>query len=923
MSGGATNDPATETAHERSAGRPNQRHPAAARPIRSAGCRSPIPPPRPATATDLPMLDAAIADCFACPRLVAWREETARDEGRPLPRRDLLGPTGAGLRRSRRARILIVGLAPAAHGGNRTGRVFTGDESGEFLWRALHAPGLSDRPVSRRAGDGLTLHGLRSPPRSVARRRPTSRRPWSSDACRPYLVRELQLLPELRVIAAAGRDRLGRGAAEPGGARATRCPSPSRASGTARRPRRPVHAARQLPPEPAEHVHRQAHPADARSDRTCGGVGAGELAPASRARRLDASPRPRLGLASRTLVVPWPRRNATTTRCSASSAAPTDAEIKRAFRKLAQQWHPDVNKDARGAGAVQGDQRGLPGPVTRSAGSATTCSGGRRRRWRGPGGFEAGLRRLLRTSSTPSSVARPAAPHGGGGRSRQRPPLRPPDHVRGGGPRHREGDRVPGPRPVRHVRRQRRQARHPAGRVPAVQGSRRDPVRPPDDARPDGQRHAPARAAAAREDRRDAVRHVPRRGPHRAPPQLRVSIPAGIDEGHQIRLSNEGETGPRGGAPGSLYVAVHVTAHPELTREGTELYYEADGDDRAGGARARRSASPRSRATRPRSRSSPARSPGPRSASAAGACRTCVAPRRAATSTSSPTSSSRRSSPRSSASCSRRSRRSRATRSPSTRACARSWASGERRPGERRSARGHRPRTGGREPGRVAGARGLGGPRGRRGGVRDPVARRPGGTSVEPGVRARRGGPRARVDPSGRRGFAPTCRSPTPRRRARPSPGRTSELGHLQAFGLRPIGDLEPAVVREADWANAWKAHFQVLRIGRRIVIRPTWRRHRAPAGRRRARARSRGWPSGPGSTRRRGCASRRSSRSRTGGADRRPRRSARVLDVGCGSGILAIAGGPLGATRVLAVDVDPIAVEARRQRPPQPARHA
>src|SRR6476620_2061947 len=104
-------------------------------------------------ARDLPMLDAAIVDCFACPRLVAWREEQARvkvarfrDEaywGRPVPG---FGDPEAG--------ILIVGLAPAAHGGNRTGRVFTGDSSGDFLWRSLHAVGLADRAESRRAGDG-------------------------------------------------------------------------------------------------------------------------------------------------------------------------------------------------------------------------------------------------------------------------------------------------------------------------------------------------------------------------------------------------------------------------------------------------------------------------------------------------------------------------------------------------------------------------------------------------------------------------------------------------------------------------------------------------------------------------------------------------------------------------------------------------
>jgi uracil-DNA glycosylase family 4 len=154
-------------------------------------------------ATDLSMLDAAIADCVACPRLVAWREEAARTKvarfraetywARPVP--------GYG---DPAARILLVGLAPAAHGGNRTGRVFTGDESGEFLWRALHAQGLSDRAVSRRADDGLVLRDLRIA--AAVRCAPPANRPTPDEQrrCRPYLVRELQLLPALRVILPLG-----------------------------------------------------------------------------------------------------------------------------------------------------------------------------------------------------------------------------------------------------------------------------------------------------------------------------------------------------------------------------------------------------------------------------------------------------------------------------------------------------------------------------------------------------------------------------------------------------------------------------------------------------------------------------------------------------------------------------------------------
>jgi uracil-DNA glycosylase family 4 len=154
-------------------------------------------------ARDLTALDASIADCVACPRLVAWREEQARvkvarfrDEtywARPVP--------GYG---DPKAGILIVGLAPAAHGGNRTGRVFTGDASGDFLWKAMHAVGLADRPVSRRASDGLTLHGVRVV--AAVRCAPPANKPTPAEqaTCRPYLVRELELLPELRVIVALG-----------------------------------------------------------------------------------------------------------------------------------------------------------------------------------------------------------------------------------------------------------------------------------------------------------------------------------------------------------------------------------------------------------------------------------------------------------------------------------------------------------------------------------------------------------------------------------------------------------------------------------------------------------------------------------------------------------------------------------------------
>ncbi len=152
----------------------------------------------------LAALNAVVIECRRCPRLVAWREQVAREKvarfrdepywGRPVP--------GFG---DPEARILLVGLAPAAHGGNRTGRVFTGDASGDFLWPALFANGLADRPASRRADDGLTLFDTYIA--AAVRCAPPVNKPTveERDACAPFLVREIALLTELRVIVALGR----------------------------------------------------------------------------------------------------------------------------------------------------------------------------------------------------------------------------------------------------------------------------------------------------------------------------------------------------------------------------------------------------------------------------------------------------------------------------------------------------------------------------------------------------------------------------------------------------------------------------------------------------------------------------------------------------------------------------------------------
>jgi uracil-DNA glycosylase family 4 len=157
-----------------------------------------------AAAPDLAALDAAVSDCFACPRLVAWREEVAavrrasfreqRYWGRPVP--------GFGVPD---AAIGILGLAPAAHGGNRTGRIFTGDRSGDVLFAALYRAGLANQPTSVAAGDGLAVRHTRI--FAAVRCAPPDNKPLpvERDTCAPWLHRELALVaPTLRVVVALG-----------------------------------------------------------------------------------------------------------------------------------------------------------------------------------------------------------------------------------------------------------------------------------------------------------------------------------------------------------------------------------------------------------------------------------------------------------------------------------------------------------------------------------------------------------------------------------------------------------------------------------------------------------------------------------------------------------------------------------------------
>jgi uracil-DNA glycosylase family 4 len=154
-------------------------------------------------ADSLARLAREVTACKRCPRLVDWRERVAADPpkryrgqrywARPLP--------GFG---DPRAPIMIVGLAPAAHGGNRTGRIFTGDRSGDWLFAALHRAGLANQPTSESADDGLRLEGAYIT--AVNRCPPPGNRPTTEerDNCIPYLVRELRLLGRARVLVPLG-----------------------------------------------------------------------------------------------------------------------------------------------------------------------------------------------------------------------------------------------------------------------------------------------------------------------------------------------------------------------------------------------------------------------------------------------------------------------------------------------------------------------------------------------------------------------------------------------------------------------------------------------------------------------------------------------------------------------------------------------
>jgi uracil-DNA glycosylase family 4 len=149
-------------------------------------------------------LNKAVTRCYKCPRLVRWREAVAQAAPRRYQGQTYWAKPLAGFG-DPAAHLLIVGLAPAAHGGNRTGRIFTGDRSGDWLYRALYAHGFANQPQSEHRNDGLKLNDCYIT--AAVRCAPPHNKPSRAEfeRCRPYLVQELKLFKNLKVIIALGK----------------------------------------------------------------------------------------------------------------------------------------------------------------------------------------------------------------------------------------------------------------------------------------------------------------------------------------------------------------------------------------------------------------------------------------------------------------------------------------------------------------------------------------------------------------------------------------------------------------------------------------------------------------------------------------------------------------------------------------------
>jgi len=151
----------------------------------------------------LAAVEAEVVQCRRCPRLVEWRERVAREKRAAFRDCDYWGRPMAGFG-DPAARVLVLGLAPAAHGGNRTGRIFTGDRSGDFLMAGLHRAGLANQPTSDTRDDGLALHDCWMT--AVVRCAPPANKPLpvERESCAAWLERELPLLRALRVVVCLG-----------------------------------------------------------------------------------------------------------------------------------------------------------------------------------------------------------------------------------------------------------------------------------------------------------------------------------------------------------------------------------------------------------------------------------------------------------------------------------------------------------------------------------------------------------------------------------------------------------------------------------------------------------------------------------------------------------------------------------------------